>query len=62
MYDCIAAVVAAAKLYLDFYKDTGPLFITWLVQLLFPFMLVTLVYEKERGCDPLLRRSHRATA
>ena len=43
---------AGTKLSLDFASLLGPIFFTWLVQQLLPFMLVTLVTEKERGCAP----------
>lgn len=50
--DCMTGhgVVAETKLSLDFASLLGPIFFTWLVQQLLPFMLVTLVTEKERGC------------
>lgn len=39
---------AASKLTLDFSSLLGPLFFTWIAQLLMPMMLSTLVYEKEQ--------------
>ena len=41
--------MTGTKLSLDFASLLGPIFFTWLVQQLLPFMLVTLVNEKERG-------------
>jgi hypothetical protein len=43
-----------SSLTLDFGTLLGPLFYTWLFQLLLPVMLVTLVYEKERRYVPAL--------
>ena len=51
---------AESKLQLDFASLLGPLFFTWLAQLILPVMLVALVYEKQQGCAPrsrLLRSS-----
>lgn len=31
--------------------SAGPIFFTWLAQLLLPLLLVNMVYEKERGCE-----------
>lgn len=36
------------KLNLDISSLIGPLFFAWLVQLIFPIMMVNLVYEKEK--------------
>lgn len=41
---------AASKLSLDFASLLGPIFFTWLAQLMLPVMLVSLVYEKQQGC------------
>ena len=49
---------ADTKLSLDFASLLGPIFFTWLVQQLLPFMLVTLVNEKERGYAVLRRFCH----
>ena len=39
---------AASELTLDMCSLLGPLFFTWVAQLLLPMMLSTLVYEKEQ--------------
>ena len=43
-----ASLQDSNKLTLDFGSLLGPIFYTWLLQLLLPVMLVSLVYEKER--------------
>jgi ABC-type multidrug transport system ATPase subunit len=40
---------------LDFGSLLGPLFYTWLLQLLLPMMLVTLVYEKEHRLRTIMK-------
>ena len=45
---------AATQLTLDFASLLGPIFFSLLAQLMLPVMLITLVYEKQQGCAPLL--------
>ncbi|GAB4824041.1 hypothetical protein N2152v2_011087 [Parachlorella kessleri] len=45
----------ATKLTIDFSTLLGPLFITWLCQLLLPLMLVQLVYEKEKRLRTMMK-------
>lgn len=40
---------AESTLHLDFASLLGPIFFTWLAQLILPVMLVSLVYEKQQG-------------
>ena len=39
---------AASTLKVDFSNLLGPLFFTWVVQMLLPIFLMQLVYEKEK--------------
>ena len=48
---------AASKLKLDFASLLGPIFFTWLAQLMLPIMLVSLVYEKQQGCARCIHAS-----
>ena len=41
---------AASTINLDFSSLLGPLFFTWVVQMLLPIFLMQLVYEKEKRC------------
>lgn len=45
----------SGRLTLDFNALLGPIFYTWLLQLLLPVMLVGLVYEKERGLRSMMK-------
>ncbi|GAB4822597.1 hypothetical protein N2152v2_009643 [Parachlorella kessleri] len=45
----------SSRLKVDFGILLGPLFLTWLCQLLLPLMLVTLVYEKERRLRTMMK-------
>ncbi|XP_057868703.2 ABC transporter A family member 7 [Cryptomeria japonica] len=45
----------ATKLRLDFSSILGPLFFVWVIQLLFPVILVSLVYEKQRNLRIMMK-------
>lgn len=39
---------ASTQVHVDFSNMLGPLFFTWVVQMLLPIFLMQLVYEKEK--------------
>ncbi|KAF8065710.1 ABCA3 [Scenedesmus sp. PABB004] len=46
---------AASKIKLDFSALLGPLFFTWVIQMLLPVFLMQLVYEKERRLRMMMK-------
>lgn len=46
---------SSTKLQLDFSSLLGPLFYTWVVQMLLPIFLMQLVYEKERRLRMMMK-------
>ena len=46
---------AASPTGMDFEVLLGPVFFTWLAQLMLPVMLLSLVSEKQDGCATLTR-------
>ncbi|KAH9330894.1 hypothetical protein KI387_003002 [Taxus chinensis] len=46
---------AATNLRLDFSSILGPLFFMWVIQLLFPVILISLVYEKQRNLRIMMK-------
>ena len=53
---CLSACLQdGSRLSLDFSSLLGPLFFSWLLQLLLPMMLNNLVYEKEKRLRTIMK-------